>query len=96
MNASARSVKWLLTLLVVSSAAARGESGAARNVTGIMDNSFLVEEAYNQEAGVVQHIFNAFYAVDRAPGPDDSAWNLTFTQEWPIASRNTFRFLLHL
>ncbi|MFL5490943.1 MAG: transporter [Gemmatimonadales bacterium] len=42
----------------------------------IQDNSFLVEEAYNQEAGVVQHISN--YAVT---GGD---WTFSFTQEWPL------------
>jgi hypothetical protein len=44
----------------------------------LQDNSFLVEEAYNQEAGVVQHILNAAY--DR----DTHGWLLTFTQEWPV------------
>ena len=44
---------------------------------GIQDNSFLMEEAYNQEEGVVQHI-NAF---QRFRG---GAWIATFTQEWPI------------
>ena len=29
-----------------------------RPIDVIEDNSFLIEEAYNQEAGVVQHIFN--------------------------------------
>ena len=43
----------------------------------ISDNSFLIEEAYNQEAGVVQHIFN--YRRDR-----DGGWLATFTQEWPL------------
>jgi hypothetical protein len=43
----------------------------------IQDNSFLLEEAYNQEAGVVQHIS----AFDRANGGD---WTYTFTQEWPL------------
>ena len=43
----------------------------------ISDNSFLVEEAYNQEAGVVQHI--SFYTHDFR-GAD---WLSTFTQEWP-------------
>jgi len=57
------------------------------NVRGIMDNSFLVEEAYNQEAGVVQHIFNAFYSVRRRSGTDDELWNLSFTQEWPVFSQ---------
>ncbi|HKP16229.1 MAG TPA: hypothetical protein VJT85_09190 [Gemmatimonadaceae bacterium] len=46
----------------------------------ISDNSFLIEEAYNQEAGVVQHIFT--YRRDR-----DDAWLATFTQEWPIAGQ---------
>ena len=44
----------------------------------IQDNSFLVEEAYNQEEGVVQHI-NTFQRF-RSSGD----WIYTFTQEWPI------------
>jgi len=47
---------------------------------GISDNSFLVEEAYNQEAGVVQHISN--FRRDRA-----GDWLFTFTQEWPASSQ---------
>src|SRR5690349_2337804 len=58
-----------------------------RNVDGIMDNSFLVEEAYNQEAGVVQHILTGFYNVNRLRGPDDKAFDLSFTQEWPVWSQ---------
>jgi len=58
-----------------------------RNVDGIMDNSFLIEEAYNQEAGVVQHIFNGLYSLNRQGGPDDESWNFAFTQEWPLFSR---------
>lgn len=54
---------------------------------GIQDNSFLVEEAYNQEAGVVQHIFNLGYGVDRLHGPDDREWAFSFTQEWPVFSQ---------
>jgi hypothetical protein len=42
----------------------------------IRDNSFLVEEAYNQETGVVQNIFS----FTRVPG----AWQWAFTQEWPV------------
>ena len=42
-----------------------------------MDNSFLIEEAYNQEARVVQHI-NTFSRTE------DGAWLYTFTQEWPV------------
>lgn len=55
---------------------------------GIQDNSFLVEEAYNQEAGVVQHIFTARRSIDRKPGKDDKAWDLSFTQEWPVISQD--------
>jgi hypothetical protein len=43
----------------------------------IQDNSFLLEEAYNQESGVVQHIS----AFERADGGD---WAYSFTQEWPL------------
>ena len=50
---------------------------------GIQDNSFLVEEAYNQEPGVVQHIINVpvFFT--------GSSHEITpsFTQEWPFFSQ---------
>jgi hypothetical protein len=46
----------------------------------IEDNSFLIEEAYNQEPGVVQHIFQAVYSND----PRQRGWAFAFTQEWPI------------
>jgi hypothetical protein len=60
---------------------------AKRPIEGIADNSFLVEEAYNQEAGVVQHIYTAFYNVTRRRGPDDHNWDTAFTQEWPVFSQ---------
>jgi len=66
-----------------------------RPVDGFMDNSFFIEEAYNQEAGVVQHIFGAQYGRDKLGGPDDSSWTFTFTQEWPIGSqRHQFSFTM--
>jgi hypothetical protein len=46
----------------------------------IEDNSFFIEEAYNQEPGVVQHIFQAVYSSD----PRQRGWVFTFTQEWPV------------
>jgi hypothetical protein len=61
--------------------------GPTRNVDGMMDNSFLIEEAYNQEPGVVQHIFTTIYAVDQLHGRDDKLLNLAFTQEWPLFSQ---------
>lgn len=54
---------------------------------GIQDNSFLVEEAYNQEAGVVQHIFGLSREINKLPGKDDRDWNFGFTQEWPFFSQ---------
>ncbi len=45
----------------------------------ILDNSFLVEEAFNQEAGVFQNIFGFIHT-----GTD---WETSFTQEWPVVSR---------
>jgi len=54
----------------------------------IQDNSFLIEEAYNQEAGVVQHI-NTFIRQRRGD------WLYTFTQEWPVGGlKHQFSFTL--
>ncbi len=46
----------------------------------IQDNSFLIEEAYNQEDGVIQHI-NTF---QRLTGSGD--WVYSETDEWPVRS----------
>lgn len=59
-----------------------------RPAEGIQDNSFLVEEAYNQEAGVVQHIFNFVYTVDKQPRSDARSFVASFTQEWPLLSQD--------
>ena len=45
----------------------------------IADNSFLVEEAFNQEAGIFQNIFNAMRS--------NGVWEPTFTQEWPVGTQ---------
>jgi hypothetical protein len=45
----------------------------------IVDNSFLVEEAFNQEMNNFQNIFGAA----RVGG----SWAAGFTQEWPVASQ---------
>jgi hypothetical protein len=47
----------------------------------IADNSFLIEEAYNQDPGVVQHI-STFARSDGG-----HAWAYGFTQEWPFRGR---------
>ena len=51
---------------------------SGKDSPGIQDNSFLVEEAYNQAFGVVQHIqsFQRFW--------NSKDWIYTFTQEWPV------------
>jgi len=61
-------------LFVVASPAAAQTSA----VPGIQDNSFLMEEAYNQEQGIVQHIFT----FRRYRGSSD--FDASFTQEWPV------------
>jgi len=51
---------------------------AAKGVfaTAIADNSFFLEEAFNQEAGVVQHISSFVYLRNEG-------FFYNFTQEWP-------------
>jgi hypothetical protein len=44
----------------------------------IQDNSFLLEEAYNQEPGVIQHI-STFTRLQ-----ESGDWVYTFTEEWPV------------
>ena len=60
--------------------------GLAQSVTAsssepfaISDNSFLVEEAFNQEAGVFQNIFGMVRT--------DRTWWPAFTQEWPLGTQ---------
>jgi hypothetical protein len=47
----------------------------------IQDNSFLIEEAYNQEKGVIQHINTFSYLAN------SHDWSYTFTQEWPVGGQ---------
>lgn len=72
----ARAVLFPARLALLVSLAAPLAAFAAQGP--IQDNSFLVEEAYNQEDGVVQHINNyqRFHASRN--------WVYTFTQEWPV------------
>ena len=58
--------------------------GDDRPIDGIEDNSFLIEEAYNQEEGVIQHIFTALYTNDSR----HRGWAFSFTEEWPFFSQN--------
>ncbi len=63
----------LITLAVLAPLATQAQTAPGP----IQDNSFLIEEAYNQEKSVVQHINTFTYFVQ---GHD---WLYTFTQEWP-------------
>ena len=69
----AATIRTLLCLLVLPLTAYRSPLTAVQ----IQDNSFLIEEAYNQESGIVQHIST----FDRTSGGD---WAYGFTQEWPL------------
>lgn len=59
---------------------AKSDSAGAKAAPPIADNSFLMEEAYNQEYGVVQHI-SAFQRTK------EGNWAYSFTQEWPAPSQ---------
>jgi hypothetical protein len=58
-----------------------------RPIDGIMDNSFFIEEAYNQEEGIVQNIFNGVYGRERFGRGGLKTFNASFTQEWPVFSQ---------
>jgi hypothetical protein len=74
MMPPSRFVALLAALLAVFSPAA----GLADGDLPIQDNSFLLEEAYNQEPGVIQHIS----AFNRSA--ETGAWTYSFTEEWPV------------
>jgi hypothetical protein len=54
----------------------------AASSQAIEDNSFLIEEAYNQDKGVVQHISNLQFSFTQ-----QKELLYTFTQEWPLGGR---------
>ena len=66
-----------LVFVVIAMIGAPGASHAQTKPFGILDNSFLVEEAFNQEAGVFQNIFTWTHSRD-------GSWDAGFTQEWPV------------
>jgi hypothetical protein len=65
---------WIATLVLLC-----GIRDAAAQPTKweIVDNSFLVEESFNQERGIFQNIFT--WTRMRA-----GSWQASFTQEWPV------------
>jgi len=72
----------LFSILLLASfghlSAQQSNPPAAEEQHPIQDNSFLAEEAYNQEPGVVQHI-QAFTRLWNS-----KTWAYSFTQEWPV------------
>lgn len=68
--------------LAVAAVLALAHGVAAQEPAPIQDNSFLIEEAYNQEARVVQHV-SAFLRAS------DGSWWYTFTQEWPLFAQRS-------
>lgn len=79
-----------LLVLAIASTAVAQEGGEP----GIRDNSFLVEEAFNQEQGIVQHVFNWVPSWER-DGVRGNAFDFVFSQEWPIGSlRHQFSYTL--
>jgi outer membrane putative beta-barrel porin/alpha-amylase len=88
MNTDWRSPPVYCSLFAVPAAALCVFASSLRGQ--IQDNSFLLEEAYNQERGVVQHIS----AFSRASGGD---WAYSFTQEWPLGGiRHQFSYTIPL
>lgn len=73
MPTARRPLAALLAALVLGPLSARAEEA----LEPLMDNSFLLEEAYNQEPGVVQNIFT--FQRDKA----SKSWVASYTNEWP-------------
>jgi hypothetical protein len=79
-------------LLCLAAAGALAQDAA--DAQPIRDNSFLVEEAYNQEPGVVQHIFNLYPAWEHGKAAERTV-DFLFTQEWPVFSqRHQFSYTI--
>lgn len=71
----------------LSTTGSKADEKDPRPAAGVQDNSFLIEEAYNQEAGIVQHMSGL-----RRQRRD---WVYTFTQEWPVGSQtHQFSYML--
>jgi hypothetical protein len=83
LSSMLRHLPLVLICLLLSSPA------AAQEPKGIQDNSFLIEESYNQEAGVVQEI--SFFTWS----PSTHSWLYSFTNEWPVTGiKHQFSYTL--
>jgi DtxR family Mn-dependent transcriptional regulator len=71
----------VLSVLLLTGTAWAGDDGATKPARDshrpfeILDNSFLVEEAFNQEPRIFQNIFGFVR--------NEGDWSAAFTQEWP-------------
>lgn len=79
MQPSLPSLPSLLCLLAAAGLSVSAQDPA--RTLPIQDNSFLLEEAYNQEDGVIQHI-QTFSRLRRS-----GDWVYSFTEEWPWGSQ---------
>jgi DtxR family Mn-dependent transcriptional regulator len=83
----ARVVIALMALCATASAQTAPAPSKSSRPWEILDNSFLVEEAFNQPVGVFQNIFGVL--------ADEGMWAAAFTQEWPVFShRHQFSYTL--
>ena len=73
-------IKYLIlssTLSLYSISSVNAQTENKYDFERIEDNSFLLEEAYNQEAGVIQHISSFQFMKG-------NTWVYAFTDEWPV------------
>jgi hypothetical protein len=76
-----------LVIVLASAGPAGAQTPAAPRPFAVFDNSFLIEEAFNQEPGTFQNIFSYMRAGRN--------WELMFTQEWPMAGlKNQFSYAI--
>ena len=69
-----RLVVWMTILYSISMSAQQFSQA-------IEDNSFFIEEAFNQEFRVLQHIYTGYYQTNT------KSFIYSFTQEWPTGGR---------
>jgi hypothetical protein len=81
MIKSTRYLLMIICLALSGKSLVIGQTENKYDFERIEDNSFLIEEAYNQEAGVIQHISSFQYMRG-------NTWIYTFTDEWPAGGQN--------
>src|SRR3569833_1952080 len=71
----------LILAFLITAAVSFAQTPSPSEPKAIQDNSFLVEEAYNQEDGVIQHI-NSFQGA-----VGTGTWVYSETDEWPLRTQ---------